>query len=493
MTSKEMEARSGVPRANIRYYESEGLLTPARAGNGYRDYSEADLAVLEKIKLLRRLGVPVEELKELRQGSRSLPEALDRRLAELAGERGTLERVEQVCGELRRSGESFETLDPGAYLSALDAPALPAADGAVWWKSAAAPALPAADALPVYTGLTRRLLARLFDEWGLMFLLLAVIALTGHNPSLASGLAIQFAVEVIWLFLEPLLLCLFGVTPGKALLGLRITGRGREKLTYSQGFTRHLLLLWHGEGAFIPIWSWIQMFRTASRCWNDEPQPWDEGTAYEAAPFRLLRHAGAMVLAAALILVGAEAANSYSQLPPNRGPLTVAEFAENYNRQAAYIDQSPVWILDETGGWKRAPDPPGVTVTYTGASWRRDHDFQYTLEDGAVQAVTWERSVENTEEWVSLPVNDIATAATALAWSQADAPLWTSARKGLINGLADADWENGFTVRKNGTVITWEVESRNFYVNGDLATAFPTDAAKADNSLSWRCTIALEG
>jgi len=59
MTSKEMEARSGVPRANIRYYESEGLLTPARARNGYRDYSEADLAVLEKIKLLRRLGVPV--------------------------------------------------------------------------------------------------------------------------------------------------------------------------------------------------------------------------------------------------------------------------------------------------------------------------------------------------------------------------------------------------------------------------------------------------
>ena len=75
MTSKEMEARSGVPRANIRYYESEGLLTPARARNGYRDYSEADLAVLEKIKLLRRLGVPVEELKELRRGSRSLSEA----------------------------------------------------------------------------------------------------------------------------------------------------------------------------------------------------------------------------------------------------------------------------------------------------------------------------------------------------------------------------------------------------------------------------------
>lgn len=494
MTSKEMEARSGVPRANIRYYEAEGLLSPARAKNGYRDYSEADLAALEKIKLLRRLGVGVEELRELRRGSRSLAEALDSRMASLAGERGTLERVEQVCGELRRSGQTFETLDPGPCLSALDAPALPPADGQVWWKAPPAPALPETDALPVYTGLGRRLLARLFDEYGLLFVLLAAIALAGHNPALVSGLALQFAVEIIWLFLEPLLLRLFGATPGKALLGLRITGRNGEKLTYSEGFTRHLLLLWHGEGFFIPIWSWIQMFRTARRCWNDEPQPWDVDTAYEAAPFRPLRHAGAMVLAAALILVCAEAANSYSQLPPNRGDLTVAEFAENYNRQAAYIFQSPSWILDETGGWKRAPDPPGTFVLDLGSgSWRRGHDFRYTLEDGAVRAVALEWSVENTKEWVYLPVDTIPTAATALIWAREDAPFWTSGRRALVNDLTEADWENGFTLRRDGAVITWEVESRNFYINGDTGIAFSTDDGKTDNFFSWRCTIALEG
>lgn len=491
MTSKEMEARSGVPRANIRYYESEGLLRPARAKNGYRDYSEADLADLEKIKLLRRLGVGVEELKELQRGSRSLPEVLDSRMAALAGERGTLERVEQVCGELRRSGQTFETLDPGPCLSALDAPALPSAGGQVWWKAPPAPALPETDALPVYTGLTRRLLARLFDEWGMMFLLLAAIALTGHNPSLASGLALRFAVQIIWLFLEPLLLRLFGATPGKALLGLRITGQDGENLTYAEGFTRHLLLLWHGEGLFIPIWSLIQMFRTASRCWNDEPQPWDEDTAYEAAPFRPLRHAGAMALAAALILLAAEAANSCSQLPPNRGPLTVAEFAENYNRQAAYIDASPTWILDGTGAWKRAPDPPGTFVVDTGGNWRLDQDFRYTLENGMVRAVTWERSLENTEDWIYFPVNTITTAATALIWAQEDAPFWTSAHQALVNGLVNADWENGFTLRRDGAVITWEVESRNFYVSGDEGLAIPND--KEDNFLSWRCTITLEG
>lgn len=491
MTSKEMEARSGVPRANIRYYESEGLLSPARAKNGYRDYSEADLAALEKIKLLRRLGVGVEELRELRRGSRSLAEVLDSRMAALAGERGTLERVEQVCGELRRSGQTFETLDPGPCLSALDAPALPAAEGAVWWKAPPTPALPETDALPVYTGLTRRLLARLFDEWGMMFLLLAAIALTGHNPSLVSGLALQFAVQVIWLFLEPLLLRLFGATPGKALLGLRITGRDGENLTYSQGLNRHLLLLWHGEGAFIPIWSWIQMFRTARRCWNDEPQPWDEGTAYEAAPFRPLRHAGALALAAALILVCSEAANSYSQLPPNRGPLTVAEFAENYNRQAAYIAPSSAWRLDGTGAWQRLPDSPWTVAAYRDGIVQ-GMDIHYTLEGGAVRAVTLERRMENRQGAAFfLPADTVAAAFTALAWSREDTPLWTGGRKSVIKDLAERDWSGDFTLRGNGASITWEVESRNFYIDGDGFMVAPTD--DGDNFLSCRCTIALEG
>ena len=33
MTIKEVETLSGLPRANIRYYESEGLIAPKRAEN----------------------------------------------------------------------------------------------------------------------------------------------------------------------------------------------------------------------------------------------------------------------------------------------------------------------------------------------------------------------------------------------------------------------------------------------------------------------------
>ena len=55
MTIKEVETLSGLPRANIRYYESEGLIAPKRAENGYREYSQADAEVLLRVKLLRAL------------------------------------------------------------------------------------------------------------------------------------------------------------------------------------------------------------------------------------------------------------------------------------------------------------------------------------------------------------------------------------------------------------------------------------------------------
>ena len=38
MTIREIEDATGLPRANVRYYESLGLIHPARAANGYRDY-----------------------------------------------------------------------------------------------------------------------------------------------------------------------------------------------------------------------------------------------------------------------------------------------------------------------------------------------------------------------------------------------------------------------------------------------------------------------
>ena len=76
MTIKELEERTGMTRANIRYYEQEGLLAPARKENGYRSYSEEDCENLLKIKLLRQLQFSLQEIRDIQSGALSLSHAM---------------------------------------------------------------------------------------------------------------------------------------------------------------------------------------------------------------------------------------------------------------------------------------------------------------------------------------------------------------------------------------------------------------------------------
>ena len=76
MNIKEIEERSGLTRANIRYYEQEGLLAPVRRENKYRDYSEEDLETLLRIALLRSLGFSLEEIRRLQSGEADFAAAI---------------------------------------------------------------------------------------------------------------------------------------------------------------------------------------------------------------------------------------------------------------------------------------------------------------------------------------------------------------------------------------------------------------------------------
>ena len=82
MTIKELEARTGMVRANIRYYEEEGLLAPRRLDNGYRDYSEEDVRTLEKIKLLRSLQLDIDTIRQLQRGKLTSGETIVTQLTE---------------------------------------------------------------------------------------------------------------------------------------------------------------------------------------------------------------------------------------------------------------------------------------------------------------------------------------------------------------------------------------------------------------------------
>ena len=85
MGIKEAEEATGVSRQNIRFYEKQGLIYPARnKKNSYREYSDEDILRLKQIRLFRKLGMPIEEIRRLLDGEVDLMQALeeqDRRLA----------------------------------------------------------------------------------------------------------------------------------------------------------------------------------------------------------------------------------------------------------------------------------------------------------------------------------------------------------------------------------------------------------------------------
>lgn len=62
----ELAQLSGVSTKTIRYYESIGVLPePARTGSGYRDYDESFVDRLTFIRSAQRLGVSLDEVREI--------------------------------------------------------------------------------------------------------------------------------------------------------------------------------------------------------------------------------------------------------------------------------------------------------------------------------------------------------------------------------------------------------------------------------------------
>ena len=116
MTIKEIEHISGIDRANIRFYEREELLSPARLENGYRDYSEEDLQALLRIRLLRSLHISMEEIKGLQSGNISLRDALDKKLMQLEQEKEEVSWAQEICRQMQMDRVTFQSLNPRSYL-----------------------------------------------------------------------------------------------------------------------------------------------------------------------------------------------------------------------------------------------------------------------------------------------------------------------------------------------------------------------------------------
>lgn len=466
MTIKEVELKTGLTRANIRYYEDQGFFSTARGENGYRNYSDEDVSTLLKVKLLRQLGFSLEDIHALQAGEQSLGAALERREAGLEEERTELDRALSLCRAMREDGADFVTLDAQRYLERL-------AQGAAVLDK---------DRDPVRVFPWRRLFAREIDYLLCLTVLTVLLQLFARlnlirvNGDGGSLFLLHLGAMVVLLGMETLSLTLTRTTPGKFLFGLKILREDGSRLGFAEAGRRTAyVVLFYGFaqtliGSRIPllsiagigvlVWACWQVYYEKALFWEAD-QLYLDGSTKERTFWEdrrnYLRVAG--YLAAWALCLGLMVGGHYlAARPPHRGTsLTAEEFVDNYNRfmEFSYGKENLSSRLTESGNFEEIPRENNAYVVHIfGESPVPQPFFRFTEENGVLTQVVLVRSYDSggpiTEEQtygVGFPYEEIAVAARCFLWR----PLGNNGVAELLEALqrekGNLRWErDGFMI-----------------------------------------------
>ena len=479
MTVKELESRTGMTRANIRFYEGEGLLAPRRLGNGYRDYSEDDARTLEKIRLLRQLQLDLDTIRKVQRGQLKLEQALFSQLARLEGDRAVLERAAEVCRALEQSGAEYGTLDPQPWLRQLEASPAPE-------REALPPPpviLPERDDTPrACYHPWQRFFARALDLnlYSAVFHVLWLVLLRSQSLLRASGLVQWLLTSLLLVFtlaVEPLWLHFWGWTPGKWVFGLKLRDEHGQKLTLSQGFHRSIDIFIEGYGLALPIINLWRYWRCRKLGLEGRDCSWDGEHGYrytkEERWFHGLVFAGVLAVCAVAVITGVK----YTETPLHQGGLTVEQFSENYNyyfRQLVKQDINGLPILDRDGRWAKQMNPVGMDLLDFFGGTTVWSDPVYTFDGDRVAAV--ELHMESEDSVVGVFDGGIRERLALLAMTGAldGLNLFNYGINGWLMVYEDmaSQWQDGsFTYR--GLRVSQQVEYSGY--TSSAAQLFQTD------------------
>ena len=132
-----LASRYGLSRSALLYYDRIGLLSPSeRSDSGYRLYSDQDVARLERILLLRDVGLPLEAIGSLLDSAPgSVGEALEERLQRINREISGLRRQQELILQLlqdREASRRSRVMDKAGWTALLRATGLDDADMDRW-------------------------------------------------------------------------------------------------------------------------------------------------------------------------------------------------------------------------------------------------------------------------------------------------------------------------------------------------------------------------
>ena len=121
MKIKDVEKRTGITSYNIRFYEKENLLIPKRNPvNGYREYTEEDILLLNRIKMLRMLDIPVSDIRKILYEKEALTSVLNTHLLKIKEEENITIDYQNIYENFKNTNYSNPHLVNPIYIKKIE-------------------------------------------------------------------------------------------------------------------------------------------------------------------------------------------------------------------------------------------------------------------------------------------------------------------------------------------------------------------------------------
>lgn len=456
MTILELENLTGLDRATIRFYEKEGLITPSRKENSYRDYSVSDSQEILKIKLLRQLDVSIEMIRNLQQGSADISSVLRVQASMLEEKIADTERAAAICKEISSTDITYSNLDATLYLNRLTKQSEVAQP-----QQEPATSVPQQEQHHRYVEYhpVRRFVARMVDysllQTIVRFVLVVILRIRPFGDFLST--VVTYTSLLASVPLQAWMLRTFATTPGKWAMGIQVLSYKGEKLSFSEALEREWVALWYGYGCGIPIYSLWRLFKSYKTYTNREPLEQDAFVEHLYSRKKFINRAVFAVICAILIFLSSIITLDFVK-PKYRGnDLTVAQFAENFNFYAEILDKD--FSMNPDGTWY---DPQsqngGYVVIVIDKADKPNEPFRFETKGEGITRIAYNNSWQDIS--IVSPLGDkMITAMVTAIMSQGD--IHVMQLKDILYELNDYTDQNSADVTFNNIQIRWTIKSEN--------------------------------
>ena len=382
MKIQDVESHTGLDRATIRFYEKEGLVEPVRQENGYRSYSENDVSLLLKIKLLRQLGVSLIKIKNLQKGSERFTAVLSQQIEILNQQIQNDSAAKQVCLAMQHDCVEYSSLDSARYLDMLVAE-----------NTVLKPTFH--ENIKRERHPWRRYFARKID-YALISAILSflIVVVFRIRPFPTNALrALKYLSYLLAMPITAFLLHFLGTTPGKWAMGIRLEHNSERKLSFKDALYREVTVFCLGEGLNIPVISLWRLYKSYKNDTEGEGNQWNADTEIIYTDWNGIKKASIFLLAVGSGFL-TMASSMDTMLPKYRGAdITMTEFVRNYRDYEKTLNRASEYSLSEKGQWIKKEQSHEVIIVGGDLDHERSN-FTYEFSNEG-----YLRSIHYTDQW----------------------------------------------------------------------------------------------